>query len=75
MQVSVTTTTLDLRADKPLPAIPRDRPYRLMQSQRVCPELNRFLYTAVGFGIVRFHSVGTGSFNPVPWSDKVPAGV
>ena len=49
MQVSVTTTTLDLQADKPLPAIPRDRPYRLMRSQTVCPELNRFLYAAVGF--------------------------
>ncbi len=28
-----------------------------------------------GFGMVRYHSVATGSFNPVPWSDKVPAGV
>ena len=49
MQVSVTTTTLDLPADKPLPAEAGDRPYHLMRSATACPELSRFLYTAVGY--------------------------
>lgn len=49
MQVSVTTTTLDLAPDKPLTAEAGDRSYDLMKSATTCPELNRFLYTAVGY--------------------------
>lgn len=53
MQVTVTTTYLDLAEDKAPPESTRggrsDRPYRLLRSETACPELNRFLYTAVGY--------------------------
>ncbi len=49
MQQKVTTTHLEMTDPKALqPARTSDTPFQLMQAEIACPELNRFLYTAIG---------------------------
>jgi hypothetical protein len=49
MQRLVTTTYLDMPSRDALrPARPSALPFQLLRVDIPCPELNRFLYTAVG---------------------------
>src|SRR5688572_8734309 len=50
MQRRVTTTHLEMTSPRDLvPATSRTTAYQLVRAEIACPELNRFLYTAVGW--------------------------